>query len=242
VREIRDGTIIPTLNLVWISSEYKTLDKARGPYIISFSEGRTAKIQVVNDEGVKKEISFKVEFPDRMHRLRISGGLGPHIYRDQSSKSEVLPSAMLYANYYLNDIHALKFFEALVMKESIFNHAGVYLGSELGKFYDDRLILSSLIGLQGLSYRHDVGVDNVFTQIIYPQGVEIAMLHPFGLPNYRVTLGGFFSPQRDVIYQNFWARFGSRVFVEFNYINWEYGERGASMYGLSVGFPLLRLF
>jgi hypothetical protein len=128
------------------------------------------------------------------------------------------------------------------MKESVFNHAGLYLGSELGKFYDDRLVISSLIGFQALSYRFDNKQDDLFTQIIYPQGLEIAFHHPFGMENYRFIIGGFLSPQPDVIYQNFWARFGSKIFLEFNYINWEFDRRAASMYGLSVGFPLMEIF
>ncbi len=241
LREEVEDKIIPTLKVNWISSEYKTLDKHHGPYVVSFSEGREARFPVINEKGERKEIIFKVQFPKRIHRLRTAMGLGPYDYKstfgNKTTKTEILPSLMLYGSYYLNNIHSLKFFEALVMKESVFNHAGLYVGSEIGKFYDDRLIVSTLLGLQALSYRYDVR-DPLYTQMIYPQGVELAFHHPFGLENYRFTMGGFLSPQRDVVYQNFWARFGSRTFLEFNYINWKYGSREASMYGLSVGFPL----
>jgi hypothetical protein len=117
----------------------------------------------------------------------------------------------------------------------------LYLGSDLGKFYDDRLVISSLIGFQTLTYQFDHN-DDAFTQIIFPQGVELSMHHPFGLENSKFSLGGFLSPQSNITYQNFWARFGSKVFVEFNYINWAYGTREAAMYGLSVGFPILQAF
>lgn len=241
IRETINGEVMPSLNVYWISNEYRTLDLHPGPYVISFSEGREAHVTVMNDEKDKKEIHFKVNFPQRLHRLRLAGGLGPYIYKhsykDMQENSEVVPSFMLYGNYYLNNIHSLKFFEAAVIKDSVFSHAGLYLGSDLGKFYDDRLVISTLIGFQALSYRFDQD-DDYFTQVIFPQGLELAFHHPFGLENYRFVLGGFLSPQRDVIYQNFWARFGSKVFLEFNYINWEYGTRNASMYGLSVGFPL----
>ena len=244
-RESINGVVIPTLNVNWISSEYKTLDLHPGPYVISFSEGREARVLVLNDSGDRKEIHFKVNFPKRLHRLRMSAGFGPYVYKnsknDQSQASEILPSMMVYGNYYLNNIHSLKFFEALVMKNSIFNHAGLYLGSELGKFYDDRLVISSLIGFQSLTYQFDRNND-AFTQIIFPQGVELTMHHPFGLEDSKFSLGGFLSPQSNITYQNFWARFGSKVFVEFNYINWVYGTREAAMYGLSVGFPILQAF
>jgi hypothetical protein len=245
-REMVDGKVSPTLNLYWLSNEYRTLDHAFGPYTVSFSEGREAHIPVINDRGEKKIIIFKVNFPRRLHRLRLAGGLGPYFYKNYQGNAkkemQLLPSAMLYGNYYLNNIHSLKFFNALVMKESVFNHAGLYVGSELGKFYDDRLIISSLLGLQALSYRFDQQESGMFTQIIYPQGVELVFHHPFGMENYRFSLGGFISPQRDVIYENFWARFGTKVFLEFNYINWEYGGRGASMYGFSLGFPIGEFF
>jgi hypothetical protein len=237
-----DGNIIPSLRVNWISSEYKTLDNHHGPYVINFSEGREAKFEVIDKFGKRKEIIFKVSFPSRLHRLKTSVGLGPYIYQSRIGnseiKKEVLPSLMLYGSYHLNNIHSLKLFEALVMKESIFNHAGLYVGSEIGKFHDDRILISTLIGLQALSYRHDVGYDKIFTQMIYPQGIELTFHHPFGMENYRFNIGGFLSPQRDVIYQNFWARFGSKIFVEFNYIDWKYGVREASMFGISVGIPL----
>jgi hypothetical protein len=145
---------------------------------------------------------------------------------------------MLYGNYFLNNIHSFKFFEAMVARDSFFNHAGLYIGSEIAKFYDDRLVLSTLIGLQALTFKNHKVDDNFFTQMIYPQGGELTFHHPFGLENYKFTLGGFLSPQRDVVYKNFWTRFGSKTFIEFNFIDWKYGTRRASMFGLSVGFPL----
>ena len=84
--------------------------------------------------------------------------------------------------------------------------------------------------------------DDSFTQMIFPQGIELAMHHPFGLENYKFSVGGFLSPQSNITYQNIWARFGSKIFVELNYINWAYGTRQASMYGISLGFPLLQAF
>lgn len=241
VRENVNGNVIPSLNVFWISNEFRTLDFHPGPYVISFSEGREADVTVINENKDRKQIHFKVSFPDRLHRLKISGGFGPYFYKhsfkEQEENSELVPSLMLYGNYYLNNIHSLKFFEAAVVKDSVFSHAGLYLGSDLGKFYDDRLVISTLIGFQALSYRFNAD-DDYYTQVIFPQGLELAFHHPFGLENYRLMVGGFLSPQPNVTYQNFWARFGSKVFVEFNYINWEYGTRNASMYGLSVGFPL----
>lgn len=246
VRENIEGKIVPSLKLNWISSEYKTLDLNPGPYVISFSEGRTSRVQVINDSGQRKEIVFKVNFPDRIHRLKTAVGFGPYVYEAEKGEAKedqkILPSFMLYGNYYLNNIHSIKFFEALVINKSLFNHAGLYIGSELGKFYDDRLVISSLLGAQTISHRFDEGQNEIFTQVIYPQGLEIAMHHPFGMENYRFIVGGFLSPQSDVTYQNFWARFGSKIFVEFNYINWAYDQRSANMYGLSVGIPFLEFF
>lgn len=246
VRENLDSKVAQSLKVNWISSEYKTLDLNPGPYVISFTEGREARVRVVNDRGERKEIAFKVNFREHMPRLKTAVGFGPYVFTttksEEEKKPEILPSVMLYANYYINNIHSFKFFEALVMKESVFNHAGWYVGSELGKFYDDRVVVSSLLGAQAISHRFDVGFDNIYTQIIFPQGLEIAMHHPFGWENYRFIVGGFLSPQSGVTYQNFWARFGSKVFVEFNYINWGYDDRSAHMYGLSLGLPFLEFF
>ncbi len=246
IRETIDGQVIPTLKVHWVSNEFKTLDLLNGPYTLEFSEGRSAVISVINERAEKKEITFMVDFPTRIHRLNTAVGLGPYLYKNeygnQAKDLQALPSFMLYGNYYLNNVHSLKFFEALVMKESVFNHAGLYVGSEIGKFYDDRLVFSTLLGLQALSYRFDSGADDLFTQMIYPQGVEITMHHPWDLEKYKFVVGGFVSPQSDVTYQNFWLRFGSKVFVELNYINWQHRSRAASMYGVSIGMPLFSAF
>jgi hypothetical protein len=246
IRETQNGDVIPSLRVYWNSNEYRTLDNSQGPYQITFTQGREARVRVINAAGEKKEVIFKVNFPNRLHRMRLAAGIGPYAYESRSygahQDSAILPSVMLYGNYYLNHVHSLKFFEALVIKESVFNHAGLYLGSELAKLYDDRLIISSLIGFQALSYRFDTKEDKLFTQMIFPQGIELAFHHPFGMENYRFVLGGFLSPQPNVIYQNFWMRFGTKVFLEFNFINWEYGQRSAAMYGLSLGFPVAEFF
>jgi hypothetical protein len=244
MRDNHEGELIPSLRVHWNSNGYQTLDGSKGPYLITFTEGREARLKVKNAEGEIKEVSIRVDFPQRLHRLKLAAGIGPYIYessnRGARREDELLPSIMLYGNYYLNSVHSLKFFEALVMKESVFNHAGFYLGSELGKFYDDRLSISSLVGFQALSHKFNAAEEELYTQVIFPQGLELAFNHPFGLENYRFVLGGFLSPQPNVIYQNFWVRFGSRYFLEFNYINWEYQTREASMLGLSIGFPIAK--
>jgi len=246
IRETIGGQVISSLRVHWMCNEFRTLDLLKGPYTIGFSEGRSSVISVINGSGDKKEITFMVDFPKRIHRLNTAVGLGPYLYKNeygnQAKEPQTLPSFMLYGNYYLNNVHSLKFFEALVMRESVFNHAGLYIGSEIGKFYDDRLVFSTLLGLQALSYRFDSGTDDLFTQMIYPQGLEITMHHPWDLEKYKFVVGGFLSPQSDVIYQNFWLRFGSRIFVELNYINWQHRSRSASMYGVSIGMPLFSAF
>ncbi len=246
IRETIDGEVIPSLKLHWITSDFRTIDKETGPHFINFLSGRKALITVENEEGLKKEILFKVNFPERIHKLNTALGLGPYVYKNDygelSSEKKTFPSFMFYGNYYLNNIHSFKFFNALVMRESVFNHAGLYIGSEIGKFYDDRLVFNTLLGLQALSYRFDNQEDGLFSQIIYPQGLEIVMHHPWDLENYKFSIGGFLSPQPDITYQNFWFRFGGKVFLEFNYINWQYEKRAASMYGLSIGFPFFKAF
>ena len=150
IRENRDGKVFPTLNVNWISSEYKILDLHPGPYVVSFSEVRKARVTVKNEKQDKKEIYFKEYFLGCLLLLRLVGGMGSYSYKNTSGSNQesaqILPSFMLNGNYYLNNIHSLNFFEALVIKDSFFKHAGLYLGSDLGKFYDDRLVISTLVG------------------------------------------------------------------------------------------------
>jgi hypothetical protein len=245
-RETVEGDVRSSLKLNWASSDYKTIDDKSGPYTVLFTEGREANVDVVNEAGELKEINFKVDFPAKNFRLNTALGIGPYYYEAKENESlkplSTLPSFMLYGNYYLNNIHSFKFFNALVAKDSVFNHAGLYIGSEIGRFYDDRLIINTLLGLQILSFKFETEKSQLFNQIIYPQGLEIVMHHPWDLANYKASIGGFISPQSDITYQNFWLRFGAKVFLEFNYINWQFENRSASMYGLSIGFPFFKAF
>jgi hypothetical protein len=233
------------LLVTWISSDYRLLNQKEGPYTTVLTSSGISKTQVVNNDGQKKDLVIRANVPKRLHRLKLASSIGPYEYEAQSGKNKLPknthPSFMLYGNLYLNDTTSFKFFDAVVAKESIFNHAGAYIGNEITKAFDDRLIFSTLIGLQILSFRL-LPDEDLFHEFIYPQGIEAIFRHPFGLENHRLHLGAFISPVTDVEYNNFWIRYGKNIFIELNYIHWQHGSMSANMTGLSLGFPILSAF
>ena len=52
----------------------------------------------------------------------------------------------------------------------------------------------------------------------------------------------FLSPSNDLDYKNIWIRWGKSYFWELNLIEWGQDNFKASMWGLSVGFPLKGFF
>jgi hypothetical protein len=43
-------------------------------------------------------------------------------------------------------------------------------------------------------------------------------------------------------YNNIWIRYGKSYFWELNFIEWKKENREASMFGLSIGFPIASFF
>ena len=47
LRETQDGVVVPSLRVYWNSNEYRTLDNSQGPYQITFTQGRDARVRVM---------------------------------------------------------------------------------------------------------------------------------------------------------------------------------------------------
>jgi hypothetical protein len=77
---------------------------------------------------------------------------------------------------------------------------------------------------------------------IFPQGFEFVYKHPFGNLNYKFSYGMFASFSGLYDYQNLWVRYGKNYFWELNYIEWQRDKKQASMFGLSIGFPIASFF
>lgn len=239
----------PMTEILWTSANYKLLDNSEAPYIAVFMNSKPVKIKVINQYNQVKEIEISATIPKRLHRLNIAYGLGPYAFnttfaKDPSitgpekfdTKSEPMaPALMLYFNFKLSNETSIRGFDAVVAKDSIFNNLGAYFASDIAKSFDNKLTVTTLLGVQHLYFQFDKN-SKIINEPIYPQGIEANYNHAFGIENYLIGGGAFLSPSESYDYQNIWLRWGKGVFWEVNYIYWKKEEFSAKMWGLSAGF------
>lgn len=215
------------------------------PFIFYFNQSAKIKTKLIHAT-TKEEVPIELSatLPERFPRLKIAGGLGPYHYKSEGSIDSVSRhttlSYMLYGKLNLTETTSFKAFDALIYDKTIFNNSGLYYSFELSRFFDGRIVLGTLLGLQGLHYKFDKTSPTLF-KMIYPQGFELTYLHPFDQKNYYLSYGMFISTTQD-LYQNIWLRYGSKFFYEANYIAWGKDLNKIEMFGLSVGFPLMQFF
>lgn len=235
----------PTLEVTWISPELNT--KSYFPLQFAhFTDDSPVKFTAINDRTkAMKSIEIRARVPKRIHRLFTAAGIGPYVLETKlgmGDKTEdkfapLAPALFLYANYQLSENQSIRGFNAAVFNESVFDNAGIYLGSDFGFSFDNRLYFTTLIGVQYLYFKFDQEAD-VISEPIFPQGLEFMYRHAFDIPNYIVSGGFFLSTSSDVEYQNAWIRWGQKYFWELNYIGWGKDNFSAKMWGISLGFPL----
>jgi len=190
------------------------------------------------------KLKLSLSLPKKLSRLKTAFGFGPYLYysrnEQQKKPNTWAPSFMLYAKIDLTEMSSIKAFDALVPSHTFFNNSGLYFSYDLAMLFDQRIIINTLLGFQGIHYKFNPQ-DKIFYQTIFPQGFEVIYKHAFGLENKNLIYGMFFSTGEDQ-YINSWIRFGGKVFYEINYIHWNYKGQHVSMAGLSVGLPFFEAF
>lgn len=241
----RLGKERPRLEVIWTTTNYRTLDGAEPPYITVLDNRQPSIVNVMDDQGNRKTIRISANLPRRIHRVKTAYGFGPYLFRSrrdgQTRPYTLAPTGMLYGKYEFNDTTSLRFFDAFIWRESLFNNFGVYFAYELAEVFDKRISIVPLLGVQGLTFRFGPKGEYV-TETIYPQGFEFSFRHAFGLKNYVLGGGLFIDASSLYDYTNAWIRFGKGMFWELNYISWDKGGDHSAMYGLSVGLPLISFF
>lgn len=240
------GSETPRLEVAFSSPNVTTPSGDQPPFLFNLNDNSAVETVLINKSS-KERINLKVsaKLPERLHRLKVAGGLGPYSVTNNFNLSKkgptTQPSYMLYAKLELTETSSFKAFDALVYdNKSLFNNSGLYFSYDLAQVFDGKVILGALLGFQGLHYRYDLGFPTEF-EVIYPQGFELTYNHPFGLQNRYISYGMFVSTTQE-LYRNIWLRFGSAVFYELNYITWGSDIAEIEMWGLSIGFPLFKAF
>lgn len=236
----------PMLEILWMSPELRIKGAQFLPYQAAFLSQKPISIDVENIyTKEQKTITIKASIPKRLHRLFTAYGFGPYAFETESmtedgellTKSEAtVPALMFYINYKISETTSIRGFEAAVFKDSVFNNAGIYLGSDFGFALDNKLYFSTLIGVQYLYFQFDEDSE-IISEPIFPQGIEFMYRHAFDIPNYIISGGVFLSPSETVDYQNVWIRWGKNYFWELNLISWGKEDFKATTYGVSLGFP-----
>lgn len=236
----------PMLEVSWLSPELRIKSSEYLPYNAAFISDRPVQAEVQNIyTGETKIITIKASIPKRLHRLFTAYGFGPYAFETEYTNDEgvteeksvpMAPALMFYINYKISDTSSVRGFEAAVFKDSVFNNAGIYLGSDFGFSLDNKLYFSTLIGVQHLYFKFDEDSE-VISEPIFPQGIEFMYRHAFDIPNYIISGGIFLSPSESVDYTNAWVRWGKNYFWELNLISWGKDDFKATTYGVSVGFP-----
>jgi hypothetical protein len=247
------GSEKPFLEILWASANWTMMDKEVEDYhraIFVTSDPVMVKIKHLIT-GEERMLTIKAFVPPRLHRLNTAYGFGPYAfvttYKEtltapvETHNKPMTPALMLYFNYKMSDTASLRGFEALVFHDSIFNNAGAYFANDVAIVMDNKLIITTLIGMQHLYFKFDQN-SPVISEPIFPQGVEFLYKHAFGIENYIISGGLFLSPSESIDYQNLWIRWGQKVFWELNYIYWGKEEFSAKMWGLSIGLPLKGFF
>lgn len=247
------GSERPMMEVLWSSANYRLLDESLPPYIAVFLDNYPTRLKVKNKNGEIKEIEISARVPKRLHRLNTAYGLGPYAFntsftKDPSKKDDKLtftedlaPAFMLYFNLKLNPMNSIRGFDAAVWKRSVFNNAGIYFASDVANILDNKLTITTLLGMQHLHFQFDKGFTPI-SEPIFPQGLEFLYKHAFGVQNYIISGGAFVSPSETIDYQNIWIRWGKNYFWELNYIYWGKDQFDAEMYGVSIGLPFKGFF
>lgn len=241
------GRETPKLEVFWLTPNYQITSNSHHPlYTTSFTKSSTATIPLVNRNNKHTSLKMRVTLPKKLHRVKTALGIGPYQFKTHdtvtSATKSIIADVTLYGRIDLTGHSSLRFFDSFAKKsKSIFNNFGLYFAYDLARIYNDNIQIVALLGVQHISFKHSSQSQNSY-QYIAPQGGEITYKHPFGIKNYVLGGGAFFSTNATINYTNAWIRFGKKAMVEFNYIEWGYNSNYAQTYGLSLIFPLVSFF
>jgi hypothetical protein len=240
------GAEKPMLEVVWVSPDLKLADEEFLPYQAVFLSKRPVKIRVQNiHTKAWKILTIKARVPKRVHRLFTAYGFGPYAFNTEIINKDdkklhkhvpMAPALFFYANYKISEETSIRGFDAAILKDSNFNNAGIYIGSNFGYSFDNKLYFTTLLGVQYLYAKFDKEGPEV-SEAIFPQGVEFMYRHAFDIPNYIISGGLFLSTSDSVEYENIWLRWGKNYFWEVNLIAWKKDDFKVRTWGVSLGFP-----
>ncbi|MCT4641541.1 MAG: hypothetical protein N4A33_04535 [Bacteriovoracaceae bacterium] len=193
----------------------------------------------------KSTISIYTKYNNKDHKMGLALGLGPYQFdtkfNNEKKNNGISSALMVYTNFKINHSTSIRGFDAAVWNDSTFNNAGIYLANDFSYAFDKQLVMTTLLGVQYLHFKFNSNSTS-YNEPIYPQGIEFTYRNFLDIPHYILSGGIFLSTQNDLEYKNAWIRWGKGYYWELNLITWAKNEFSATTYGLSVIFPLAKLF
>jgi hypothetical protein len=206
---------------------------------------RSESVVIETRSGDAYEIHYRL--PPEANLGFVGLGLGPYHYRLLGAGADVAtfaPLFTIYGSYQLAETARLTAFNATTLHRHFFSDTGVYIKTDSFRFFDQRIGVYLMLGANFYGFKFDSGTR---FKTGLPQGFE-ATIRDFLRPNRNLTAGAFvYPPIEGKSYYNLWLRYGSaKFFGEVNYLRLR--DRFDDQWiqsrnvGLSVGFPIARLF
>ncbi|MBI3535121.1 MAG: hypothetical protein HY072_06515 [Deltaproteobacteria bacterium] len=196
------------------------------------------------------EIKLEYRISDRIRLSTWGMGIGPYLYtfesNEKNAQGAIVPYLTLYQSFFITESMRVVGFGAVPIHSAFYADLGVYLNSESIKVLDRRFIMNIMLGAHVNVFKIEGKTNFIFGG---PQGAEIIFKDLFK-KGYNFNAGAFvYPPISGKLYYNVWMRWGSaRFFTEFNYIAWQekLSDINPRIYsksiGISIGFPLFRIF
>lgn len=189
------------------------------------------------------ELKIEYHTPDYFHLGFLGLGLGPYantfVNGAQTNTSGIAPVLTVYGSYIFSEGVRAVAFDATTINANAYSDLGFYFNFENSRFLDRRVIVNLLIGGHAIAFQNQA---STYLKFGAPQGIELTYID-FLKPGYNATAGAFIYPSiSGTEYYNAWLRWGSSIFVEFNYIEWKFPVQDNTISsrsaGFSIGFPI----
>ena len=135
-----EETSVLTVSLQSPQLSFSTESNTKESIQLRLHHSEKSQVQVLDQKGKIYNLEVSAKVPKRFHRLKTALGFGPYIYQTKdvakSSDQANTPSYMLYGKYDLTGLSSIKFFDALIATETVFNNSGVYFSYDLASALD----------------------------------------------------------------------------------------------------------
>ena len=195
------------------------------------------RVTLRDEDGDTLELSYRLR--PRSHDGVIGVTLGPAL---TPTSMDLLAPAFFIRPHVIIAFdarqQAVLFDTVVVNPEGWINDAGGYYGTPLFSLADQRIQVSTLLGMHLQTYPVR---GRIVSRYSLPQGLDIHIPDAF-VPSWWLRTGAFIQPRvgQSYYYQGY-VRFGPRSYVELNYTDWKHRDRQHQRLSLLFGGQLVSI-